>query len=341
MVADMEGSYRKLLRPAPQEEWSSPEQNSAVDEAQRKQGVDKMMQTLKAEWERSGTYEASTLYVPIHGNLKLDLGNMTTERPPDADEWPGYQVWTHVDLSMWQSQLVNFCMTAAFELIDLQSDITLALAVCIDRAYGAVPFHFKASFVLLTALSMLLEFGIALNQVRAHKSKDPRYLSWRFLAQSWILNWVAARVEVQVAPARMSPYGAHQLGRNLGSSVETSGYPLMMMGFSGIENFLRTRAFLVRLPKVFFENILLFALTIWIQTVYVDSWGATAIFSAFMSTLSLVIALKHTVQYLCALRGAKRWCEQASEDTQGFVAEYDKNFAKKTLTENLMACPLL
>lgn len=323
--------------------WATPVQGEPVDYELRMRGVTKMMAALHAESNQTGSWRTDTLYVPILRGGRSSLSKIQVERPSDADSFPGYTVWRCITATAWKTMLIEFAIRFCFDVIDLQSDVIMSIALFSSHVYSQVPMILKIAFAGLVLLTCLFENLLALREVRqsqAH-SKDPDVHTWTFLLTGWFLNWAGASVELQVVPHRWCEYGNHRLARNLGSLKETDGRPLVMVGYTGFENYLNLRVFLPRLPKVFLENLCLFVLTAYIQTKYCDGWTAAAWFSTGTSAISLVAAVHKAAAFLVATWRAKRWMKQAVEDTHGYLSKYSQDWCRRSLTEGFISCPLL
>jgi len=321
--------------------WPRPAQNEEYPRERQVEGVKAMMEKFNG-WEADGGKPRTRLYLPNGPDHRSDLARVTTERPGDAAQWPGYECWDVVTTNAWLEQLTGFAQTSAFEMIDLQSDVTLAASIFIDEEYTGVPMKLKVTFLVVTVLSILLELAIAFQQaLKAKNSNEPASRNWRYVAMSTYLNWIATPVSIIVAPKRFAAFGMHRFGRNIGSIVESAGLPIILSGQSGQIDYLQSRTFFVRLPKVFLENILLFALTVYIQHNYVGRWSAAALFSVASSTGSLLAALWKTLRFFRDAWTAKRYYEKVVKDQEGYIAPYDKKWAGETLKQGFISCPLL
>merc|ERR1712224_761831 len=92
------------------------------------------------------------------------MGEATTVKPDDIHGWPGYEVFEMMTKEQWHRTLVNFALKIGFEFIDMQADITMCVALFMDKAYREVAFRIKVAFITITVLSFLLEFCITLSQ---------------------------------------------------------------------------------------------------------------------------------------------------------------------------------
>jgi len=269
---------------------------------------------------------------------KASLSQILSEAPADTQDLENYDEWHVITTNEWMSYLASLGLSSAFEILDLNSDLTLLLAVFIDSAYADVPLVLKLTFALLTFLSLLLAIGISLGSAYTSRQHvEPKSRNTMYLILCTFLNWISTPVFLMVAPQRLAPYGQHFLGRNVGYSKDTRGLPVVCRGNAALVSYLSQRTFRTQLPKVFFENILLFALTVYMQQAYVKSWGAAAIFSVTSSALSLLYSIWRTVRFFVAARRAKLTYQKIVDDTAGYETNFDKTQAQEMLSSGAIS----
>lgn len=284
------------------------------------------------------------LYMRKLPDNQADLDSCTNVPPADL-EWafPGYDVWECLGPQRWQQILLEFASLSSFEVLDFQSDVTMSICVINDSSYDAVPIKLKILFVTLTVVSFLLEAVLALQQTannsKAHSNETGLRRMRTFLTTA-LLNYLSTPMFLMVAPFRLAPFGASQQGRNAGQNAVQS-LPLVLHGEAAIRKYLEKRLFLVKIPKIFLENLGLTILTIHLQHEYVGKWGAAAIVSTFFSIISLLKGLNQAYTFLRAAHFAKRYLRRALEAEEGSVAPTTLAFAKKQLTQFPLSCPCL
>lgn len=330
--------------------WRTPAQGKLDREsAQWKDGEGERLRAVKlitrrfeADWAANGSKHATQMYIPKLPNIQGDMANMSTTLPPDANEFPGGDIWELITKESWQHELLTFALDSAFELMDLQSDITMCVSIAVDDSYDNVPKTLKALFCAITALCLWLELAIAIKKTRQVERHEglAGFHWWSAMTTTSMLNYLAAPVELMVAPMRLGPFGANDASRNLGS-VPEQPYPLVYRGGSGMVDYLNQRTFFVRLPKIFLENIVLWSLLLYIQHFYVRKWTGAALFATFFSFVSVVLALRKACRFLVQTRKAKRYFRTAVEDTQQITDERFLKFARQELSMCPMSCPLL
>merc|ERR1719215_1740014 len=145
------------------------------------------------------------------------INQLCTEPLGDGEDFPGTLMWQRITPHRWKRLLLIWGVKTSLEAIDLQTDLTIMTSVLMDKTYTAVPPHLKSAVVILTVVSFLLEIMMAYLLV-SHYVKD----STRTAPENFVdimLNFLAAPVQLMVAPLRLGPYGSTQMGRNIGYNI--------------------------------------------------------------------------------------------------------------------------
>ncbi|CAE8710514.1 unnamed protein product [Polarella glacialis] len=221
------------------------------------------------------------VYAPILGesrNGRLDLSDMSTVAPDlwegQRAKYPGHVVFELVTPASWQAELSRTYIDTALDLLDLQSDVVLCLALFSDPEFNSVPDWFKIAFASVSASSILLEVLIAMRRAAIFASFDrvnsdrqhERVIGWRWWRAYFhciFLNYLGIPVDFMVAPFRFSRFGHHPDGRNVGSRPGHD-LPINYVAHAAIEGFITGRRIISKIPKLLLEDGLLFWMTVYI-----------------------------------------------------------------------------
>jgi len=331
--------------------WLTPTQGMVTNEEERLEmrrrcqvGALLMTEFLEKQWEADGNRNTKTLYIPILPGGMSDLSKIMDKEPVDKSEFPGSLVWELYTPETWQSTLSQFVTKAAFEILDMQSDLIMCASIWNDQVYDAVPMDVKIVYVGITLVTFLMEIGSALVfACRHHGDADHGLMGlpkMKAMFNTFFLNFLSAPVDLIVAPFRLSPTGAHDLGRNIGYSIEQRA-PLVLKGETALHKFLDNRTFVTKLPKIFLEDVVLFGLTVYIQHTLLGHWTAISIFSVVLSFFGLLHSIHLGWAWIEDAKSAKRFMEHIGEDRQEVMSKRTKKFRDHSLHVWPLSCPLL
>jgi len=339
-------------RCTPEIEWIPPQQEEAADEIALRENHRRgkvaskaIAKFLREERAQTGTRN-TVVYIQTLPGKRCDLGQISSKVVGDMHEFPGTTKWEVITNLSWEKQLVSFGVSSAYELVDLQSDLTVCVSIFTDAAYSNVPHTYKAVFAVLVAASILLGVGIAVYETMSHQTVDhdevdSTYVHWceKFVTKC-VLNYLSAPIELMVAPFRMSPFGGHLLGRNVGFNIDERG-PIILKGETGIVPWLTSRQFLVKLPKVALQNIIVFGLTLYMKYEFVGHWTGAMAFSVFLSIISLIFACYRAALYLRDVSIAKAYFLKVVKDPDMCIQQRTLHLAELSLKQPPFTCPLL
>lgn len=331
--------------------WLTPTQGELRDEEERLAmrrrchvGAELMTDFFDQHWKKDGNRNTKVLFVPVMPGGMSDLSKITAEEPADTSEFPGSICFELYTAESWQSRLSSFVQKSTFEMIDMQSDLIMCASIWYDKVYDDVPSTIKIAYVSITLVTFAMEVGSALVfAVRHHEEADHGLVGFhraKAFFNTFFLNFLSAPVDLIVAPFRLSPPGAHDLGRNIGYSIEQRG-PLVLRGETALHKFLDNRNFVTKLPKIFLEDVVLFGLTVHIQKTLLGHWTAVSCFSVVLSLCGLLHSISVGWEWIRDARSAKRFMEKIGDDPEQALSKRTKKFRDKSLKTWPLGCPLL
>lgn len=220
-------------------------------------------------------------------------------------DFPAAQVFYPLGQYQWSSLIFDWAFDAALDAIDILSDANMCACLWIDTTYGIVPFKIKVAYVGLTVISLGLEMIFAGKEVYdndltwlADVKKRHGGLSFYIqYAKMTLLRYFAVPHQLLNAGFFYKSKDSGGRDANANGKFPVCSYP----NICGAE-YTERRNFVSKLPKVVIEDMLLFALTVYIVWHYLERVTFGAIASGAMSMVSLLKSTTKFTKFVSATR---------------------------------------
>lgn len=283
----------------------------------------------------------------VNHKLEFDYKYATLDHQRDFDVFPGATCVYPMSKYQWHGTLSAWVMEAGFDIADVLSDTQLCFALFFEVPYEAVPTWLRFTFVGVSSVSLVLELLTAWHEVHIQDKVwlnrlRQRHGCWHFM-KAWVsavfLRYLSIPIKLEDASLFFSPPEiSHSTlcrdcgGANIGKHPDI---PAWVSEAKVADEYADVRSFIVKLPRVFLEDFVLFALTVIMLVKYMHEGTVITWVKVVLSGWSLCSSLQCAWVYAMALKRYRNYLVSCAEEGDRFrsakarLNTLDINWARK------------